>query len=417
MQVSSEMRSVLDATERSSLIVRKDFTVAYANRSFRERYGYFSVEGRYCHELIFHDALPCTKRGRQCPVEIASLTGKSCCCSHQILGTMGTRHVETSAQPIRKADGEAVAYVVKINERRSKDQLTLDRNVVTYSKSTQRLLSLLAHLAVEDVPVLLLGESGVGKGVFAKLLHENSRQAARPFIRLYAGELSVQKWERMLVGREEQSGLLDSAFGGTILIRHVHRLSIRMQHTIGRMVTSGRYVPREQVKEFSVPFRLMFTSDLTWGELYIQKKIVPSFFFALSAYAVTIPALRERKEDIRGLIRIIFECSGWSDKYAFSSEAHQYILTQFWRGNCEELFAVVRRVCWKKSDNQQISLQEIQQAHARIKGNNISTKNERLSNIEFSSLVQAWQGTRVELAKNLGISERTLYRLLNKLKN
>lgn len=417
MQVSSEMRSILDADSRCTLIVRKDMTVAYANQSFRQRYGYFSIEGRRCHELIFHSETSCSQCGRQCPLEIARSTGEACTSMHQILGTMGTRYVETTARPIRKADGEAIAYVLTVIEQRSHDQLTLDRNVVAHSQSVQDLLGDIANIALRDVPVLLLGESGTGKSVFAKLIHENSRQAARPFIRLYAEELSLSRWERLFLGKRSIPGLIDTAFGGTILIRHAQNLSLRLQRVMSRMLTSNRYDSIQSSKEYSVPFRLIFTSDISWGDLFIQKQISSSFFYALSAYAIQVPALRVRKEDILDLIQIVCECDGMLDKPTITPAGIQYILSQKWLGNCEELFAVIRRVCWKTSNHAAITKEEIQCAHQRLNHSLVPRIRTVSLEAHLASLVKSWQGTRLELAQTLGVSERTLYRLLQKLKN
>ena len=117
--VESEWKSLLDALPDARLLVREDRTVAYANRAFRERYGYSTAEGRRCHELIFHDAHPCDASGRGCPLFEAGLKN-SAVCHHKIPGPMGVRYVETELTPVRGADGRVRFYMERVSESRGR---------------------------------------------------------------------------------------------------------------------------------------------------------------------------------------------------------------------------------------------------------------------------------------------------------
>ena len=158
--VESEWKSLLDALPDTRLLVREDRTVAYANRAFRERYGYSTVEGRRCHELIFHDAQPCDASGRGCPLFEAGLRD-SAVCHHKIPGPMGVRYVETELSPVRGADGRVRLFMERVSESRGRGMRTGDE-AVAQSRRLAGVLEKIAARASDDAPVVKMDAAPPG---------------------------------------------------------------------------------------------------------------------------------------------------------------------------------------------------------------------------------------------------------------
>ena len=257
--VESEWKSLLDALPDARILVREDRTVAYANRAFRERYGYSTVEGRRCHELIFHDAQPCDASGRGCPLFEAGLKD-SAVCHHKIPGPMGVRYVETELTPVRGADGRVRLFMERVSESRGRGMRTGDE-AVAQSRRLAGVLEKIAARASDDAPVVFVGEKGSGKSLFARLLHENGRRAARPFVSLSCLHLTGDDLERELLGDGSNQGLLDTASGGTLFLSDVDRLDPSLYEFVLDLAVQRTYRARGASQSHFSRLRVVFSCE------------------------------------------------------------------------------------------------------------------------------------------------------------
>lgn len=398
--VESEWKSLLDALPDTRLLVREDRTVAYANRAFRERYGYSTVEGRRCHELIFHDAQPCDASGRGCPLFEAGLRD-SAVCHHKIPGPMGVRYVETELSPVRGADGRVRLFMERVSESRGRGMRTGDE-AVAQSRRLAGVLEKIAARASDDAPVVFVGEKGAGKALFARLLHENGRRAARPFVSLSCRHLTADDLERELLGDGSNPGLLDTASGGTLFLSEVDRLDPSLYELVLDLAVQRAYRARGASQIHFSRLRIVFSCE----RFDASRAFPKSFLYALAPYVIRIPPLRERLEDVPFIAsRFLSERCGKT----MSEEASLALLSHPWPGNLPELEAVLQTAAFAASgpvvgrEDLERSLRYITETCGEKKPGETP---------DLAALATGWRGSRAELARFVGISERTLYRKL-----
>lgn len=403
MIVESEWKSMLDALTEPRMLIRSDRTVAYANRAFRDRYGYSVVEGRHCHELLFHDAMPCETVGRHCPMFDPDFEGRGIC-YHKVPGPMGVRYIETELTPVRGSDGRVRFFMERVSEAEGTRART-GGDIVVQSKCLAPVLEEIGCHASSDSPVVFVGEKGVGKTLFARVLHENGRRAARPFVSLSCESLTADDLERELLGSDSSNGLLDVASGGTLFFSDVDRLEPSLCSVLLQLAVHGTYRVRGMSQVHFSNLRLVFSCERFDSTLALPK----NFLYALAPYVIRIPPLRERFEDVPIIAsRFLFECTGKT----LSDEAQGALFTYSWPGNLPELKAVLQSAALATRDpiisraTLEASLDYISQT---CSGKVLPEET------NFSALAARWKGSRAELARFLGVSERTLYRKLRAL--
>lgn len=399
---------MLDALPEPRLLVREDRTVAYANRAFRARYGLAVVEGRRCHELIFHDIAPCERSGRSCPMLRKDCAEGHCTSQHKVPGPMGVRYIETELTPIRRTDGTIRFYMERIAESEGRAART-GGDVVAESPFLKPVLEQIGRRATDDAPVVFVGERGVGKALFARLLHENGRRAARPFVAISAQGLTADALERELLGDRTSPGLLETASGGTLFLSHVEALDPALCDTLRVLALEGAYRARGTAQVHFAQIRVVLACD----RLDRTKAFPARFLYAFAPYVIRIPSLRERLADVPVIAeRFVAEAGGKS----LSPEASNCLLAYTWPGNLPELEAVLQTAALS-SPEAVITRQAVERARRYI----TETCRDGSDEIEFdgsslASLAATWRGSRAELARMLGLSERTLYRKLQALK-
>lgn len=398
--VESEWKSLLDALPDARLLVREDRTVAYANRAFRERYGYSTVEGRRCHELLFHDAQPCDASGRGCPLFEAGLKD-SALCHHKIPGPMGVRYVETELTPIRGADGRVRLYMERVSESRGSRTRTGDEAVAKSRRLAGVLEKIAAH-ASDDVPVVFVGEKGAGKALFARLLHENGRRAARPFVSLSCRHLTADDLERELLGDGSNQGLLDTASGGTLFFSDVDRLDPSLYEFILDLAVQRTYRARGTSQIHFSRLRIVFSCE----RFDASRAFPKNFLYALAPYVIRIPSLRERLEDVPFIAsHFLAERCGKT----LSEDASLSLLSYAWPGNLPELEAVLQTASFS-ARGPVVGREDLENALKYITETCGETAQDEPR--DLAALAASWRGSRAELARFVGISERTLYRKL-----
>ncbi len=192
-----------------------------------------------------------------------------------------------------------------------------------------------------DAPVLLLGEAGSGRGILARLVHELSPRAVRPFFRVNAGEAG--KAGRRIFGRSRSlgspggAGLLEEADGGTLCIEEAHLLSSEIGARLGRYLETGTFVREGGGRERSCRTRLAFKVP-PQGSV---PGLTPS-----GAVVVRVPGLRQRREDIPLLLRhfLDVEALRGGRRMTLTSKALKALETYDWPGNIREMEAMVARL-------------------------------------------------------------------------
>lgn len=415
MAVQTEIKAVLDSLKEPRLLIRHDFSVAYANRAFLCRYGHQDYEGRPCYEVVFHQGQKCSACGEVCPLE-QSMVSKSSEEAYRRQVTMsGPRFVELNVVPISRADGEAQYFMETVRDTEGLGELLQRGGLISNSLAVRKLLPKIAQLVPLDIPVLLKGETGSGKEIFAKVLHENSRRAAQGFLHLECLTLSEEKLARE-INRTFGMGLT----GGTLYLSDVAELSAAMQANLLYLLKTGRYFTDGDTAGEKADIRVIFGTKYDLRDRVDQGLFNEELYYMLSITRLDVPSLRQRPEDLPELCEMILKETPSGRQLSLSNEALAILASRQWRGNVSELQAVLHRASiFCKHD--QISVSDVQRAISfvctQVDTSEIPLSKRLQDDQSFKELLSTWKGSREELAKALGISVRTLYRQIRKLDN
>jgi DNA-binding NtrC family response regulator len=288
------------------------------------------------------------------------------------------------------------------------------------SRGILEAIDLAKKVAATDTTVLILGETGVGKEVFAEAIHYESSRKAKPLIALNCSAFTKDLLESELFGHAEGSftgatkakkGLLEEAHEGTLFLDEIGEMNIDLQVKILRVLESGEFYRVGESKSRKVNIRLIAATNRNLEEEIKNGKFREDLFYRLSVFTIYIPPLRERAEDIKILasnfMRIFSDktnrqVSSMDENFLKALKAHP------WKGNIRELKNVIERC---------VILVDGNQLHADLlpPDFNVSPHSNvfELSAIEknhIQKVLRHTQGNKTEAARLLNIGLTTLYR-------
>jgi len=279
-----------------------------------------------------------------------------------------------------------------------------------------------------ESPVLILGETGTGKGVLARWLHENSPRADEAFVDLNCAGLTRELLETELFGHEKgaftsatasKQGLFEVAHRGTIFLDEVGDVDLQIQPKLLKVLEEKRFRRVGDVRDRQVDVRLIAATHQDIGQLVREKRFRDDLYFRISTIPLSFPSLRERIEDIPTLAQYLL------NKVAVDlgrGELHldqsciQALQAYSWPGNIRELRNVIERAVLL-SDQKQITLNDLHfDGHTQVGAPFLDS---RLTLVELEKqhierVLQEERG-RVEMAaKRLGIPRSSLYQKIKK---
>ncbi len=248
----------------------------------------------------------------------------------------------------------ALRYRTERRSGRPRAALILE-GIVGCSPAMRACYDRLAQAAACDATVLLRGEAGTGKELFAHAIHRNSARAAGPFVRVDCAALPPALAERTLFGGEPgsgpgagraQAGLLQQADGGTLFLKEVAELPPAMQQAFARVLKERRYRPVGAREEREDHFRLLAATSRDLEQLAAQGAFHRDLLMELRGLTLELPPLRERREDIRELALFhtarLCEAAGCGVK-GLAPEFLQSLATHDWPENVRELVQLLEQ--------------------------------------------------------------------------
>jgi two-component system NtrC family response regulator len=236
----------------------------------------------------------------------------------------------------------------------SQPKLVLKReNIIGNSSKIRACLDLAVLGANNDANILISGETGTGKELFARAIHANSPRASNNFVAVDCGSLPESIVESLLFGHTKgaftgayrsEEGFIKSADGGTLFLDEVGELILPVQKTLLRVLQEHRFNPIGQTREIESDFRLIAASNRNLNELTKAGDFREDLLFRLRSIIIELPPLRERIEDIKELtlhyIRTLCESHGIGIK-GFSPDFFDVLESYGWPGNVRELFSAL----------------------------------------------------------------------------
>ena len=305
------------------------------------------------------------------------------------------------------------------------------QGMVGASPAFARLLETVARVAAVDSTTLVLGETGVGKELVAKLLHRESARRDAPFVVVNCAALQEELLHSELFGHEKgafsgaarlKHGLFEVAHGGTLFLDEVGDTSLEIQAKLLRVLESGRFRRLGGTREIAVDVRFVSATNRNLAEAIAQGRFREDLFFRLSTLTIEVPPLRERPGDIALLVAHFSERIGRrAAKRARFDDAALSILVEYpWPGNVRELIHVVEQAI-VLADGELIGPRDLPSAIRAVSAAGGPPAHvaglQPLHEVERSHVLAVLErvgGNRAAAARILDISERNLYRLIRR---
>jgi DNA-binding NtrC family response regulator len=242
----------------------------------------------------------------------------------------------------------ALEEEVKVMRASSKGTLSF-RDLASSSPAMISAVRMGERAASSTIPVLLEGESGVGKEVFARAIQGGSDRRAKPFITVNCGALPFNLIESILFGHEKgaftgaadkHAGKFVEASGGTIFLDEIGELPLEAQTRLLRTLQEGEVDPVGAKKPIKVDVRVISATNKDLLQLVKEGKFREDLYYRLAVFPITIPPLRQRKSDIQTLARRFlarFNAEEGKRISAISAEAMQWLISCDWPGNVRQL--------------------------------------------------------------------------------
>ncbi len=369
----------------------------------------------------------------------------------QVLVVTGHGTVESAVDAMQKGAFNYLLKPINLNELRAVVASALEKRglvrrareleerlderfgfegLVGNSPQMREVYSVMRRVAPTNATLLILGETGTGKELVAKAIHQNSSRKAKPFVALNCAALSRDILESELFGHEKgaftgavstREGLLEYADGGTLLLDEVADMPLETQVKLLRVLEDGEIRRVGSNVSIRVDVRVLAATHRDLGPAVDEGRFRQDLFYRLKVVTIKLPPLRDRQEDIPLLLdHFLKEFKEQYQKPAlrFSVDIRRILLRYPWPGNVRELRNCVENmVVMATRDTLEVGdipeqIHALPPEKARPAGlmapMSLSAAEEQL----IRQTLELTQGSREETARILGIGERTLYRKL-----
>ncbi|NGQ97442.1 sigma 54-interacting transcriptional regulator [Brevibacillus sp. SYP-B805] len=306
------------------------------------------------------------------------------------------------------------------------------------SPAIRQIKELIRKLGTTSAPVLFLGESGVGKELFAKATHDIREKAGAPFIAINCGAIPPTLFESELFGYEKgafsgadqkgKKGMIELARGGTLFLDEIGEMPLDMQVKLLRVLQEKKYYAVGGTRQIEADFRVIAATNKDLEALVKEGRFREDLFYRLNVVTIKIPPLRERIEDIIELTHyFLYEFSLLYGRaiQGVSQTVMQDLLHYSWPGNIRELRNTIERLVVFatdgiiKEEDLPFSVQARQKNVPPAFAGGRMALQEELDQHERQVILLALEqenGNKQAAAKRLGISRATLYNKMHKLK-
>ncbi len=437
--------SIIDAMHEDLLITDGNGVVIKISPEFEKVYGISSEEaiGKTVYEL--------EERGYFSP-SVTSVVLKTKKKVTMEQDTKEGRKILVSATPIFKGniEGEDVKFVVsfsrditeiidlKVKAQRLQEEVNLlkrkaisSKNFIFESEEMMKVADIVKKVSGVDANVLLLGPSGAGKTLLAKIIHEESKRKKQPFIEINCAAIPENLLESELFGYEKGSftgalaegktGLIEMAQGGTLFLDEISEMPINLQAKLLKVIQDKTIKKIGGSKNTIVDFRLVTATNKNLEKMVKEGVFREDLFYRISVVDINIPPLRERKKEILPLINFFMEevHKKYGLNIEISPEALGMLIDYQWPGNVRELGNLVERLCITNA-NGTIKPQDLPENILNAE-KVLNTEEEKslktaVEKVESRLILKAYQkhGTSIGVATELGISQATASRKISK---
>ena len=450
---SIRIQSLVEAQEAPTVVVDREYRIVAANAAYCASYGVQPTEivGRRCHEVSHHSPVPCHLNGEHCPHHEVFSTLKP----FDVLHTHYDQHdhpdhVRIKAYPLQDAGG--AAYLMETIHRLAPSaEITCEEmQMVGKAPAFLACIENLTVAARSDAPVLLYGDTGVGKELAARFVHERSARASQPFVELNCAAIPEALTESELFGHERGAftgcvgrklGLFEVAHGGTLFLDEIGELPLATQAKLLRVLDTGEFRRVGGQELIRTDAHVIAATNQNLLAMVAEGRFREDLYFRIAGIKVSIPPLRERRADIPALAEALVKrlCKRSLQPCRLTRDAIERLVRYDYPGNIRELRNILQKAVALSVDGvigaKHIHLGDHPNGHDPISfkgflparaGNNGRGHPPALSPVEtpklreietryLEELLKRHGGRRRAVADAMGVSERTVYRRIKQL--
>ena len=297
--------------------------------------------------------------------------------------------------------------------------------VLGHSRGLQQVIQLARKVAVTDVPVLLTGETGTGKEVFAQAIHNGSARAKQPFVAINCSAFSKELLESEIFGHKagaftgalkDKKGLFEEANHGTIFLDEIGEMAYGLQAKLLRVRETGEYIKVGDTKPTKIDVRIVSATNRNLKEEIANSNFREDLYFRLSVFHLHLPPLRERREDIPELAAAFlkfFAAKMGKQVKGFAADCQAWMQSYAWPGNVRELRNVIERALIICDDYITLDDMPLDFRSSTLSGSAADGDDFELAEAEhrhIQRVLQYTKGNKAEAARLLKIGLTTLYR-------
>lgn len=426
-----ELVSFLDGMPEPRIVMDVDYRIVAANTAYvRDFGGGQPIRGRTCYEVSHHFSVPCDQAGESCPLK-QSLEARS---PQRVLHLhhtpRGEEHVDVETTPIFDEAGQVVYFVETMRVVRQASSRPAAQGLVGRSPAFVGMLQKVLRVADSSAAVLLLGETGTGKELVARAIHEASPRNGQPFVAVDCAGMTENLFESELFGYEKgaftgaqyrKQGLVEAASGGTLFLDEIGELPLVLQVKLLRLLETGTYRRVGGLDWLPADFRLVAATHRDLRAMVQAETFRRDLYYRINTFPLHTPALHERAEDIPLLAASLLERVDRRPGRRLTSEALAWLTTRRYAGNIRELRNLIERATLL-ADGDTIDLPHLTEMDDELPftappADGVFQLNAVVDLVTLEKAYLAWaragsDGSLESLAKQLGVSQRTLYRKL-----
>jgi DNA-binding NtrC family response regulator len=297
-------------------------------------------------------------------------------------------------------------------------------DILGHSPAIRDAVNIAQRIAPTDSNILLLGETGTGKEVFANAIHSASRRSKNPFVAINCSAISRELLESELFGHragaytnaiKDKKGLVELADKGTLFLDEIGEMNIDLQAKILRVIENGEFIKLGDEKTSKASVRIIAATNRDLKKEIERGQFRQDLYYRLNVFSIELPPLRERVEDIALLANHFLSLFGSREGktgLSLSKEALQFMQQYSWHGNIRELKNVMERAVIL-SDEIKVLPEHLPyeiQKRSEQSADSLSLSSVEKKHIE--KVLQYTKGNKTRAAEFLGIGLTTLYRKL-----
>lgn len=437
-----DIQSLVDTHDEPFVVIDNNHCILSMNRAFEEAFDVdrAKIAGRKCYEIIHFDetSFAChEKKDINCPYHNVFELKRPCSCQHIHYDRLGRLvRVKIKAFPVtcvmhKTLLGMSIQKFATEKTIIDGKEVKLAGNSAVFTECISQLQS----AANTNLPILLSGETGTGKEMAATFIHNNSARSSRPLITIDCTVLPENLFESELFGHEKgaftgsvdsKKGLIELAEGGTLFFDETSEIPLSMQPKLLRVIETGEFRKVGGTKTLKADARIICATNRDLISRVESGQFRQDLYYRIAVFIIKLPPLRERLSDIPVLSEAILNqiSDDTSVRYHLTKDALDLLINYDYPGNVRELRNILQ-LSSSYSHNGLITSTEIKkyaslaesqknlttsQTDIPDSANNSGNPIKLIESQYIENLLRQYNGKRRDVAKAMGISERTLYR-------